>query len=63
LIRSAIRTPRPAFATAQRQKCDNGDEEKFDRDQHARRFDLIRLLRASASLLAVSGMPGLVSRI
>jgi hypothetical protein len=31
-----------AFATPRQQKCDDGDEEKFDCDKRARRFELIR---------------------
>jgi hypothetical protein len=57
LIRSAFRASRSALATSRRQKCDDGDEEKFDCDEHARRFDLIRSVAASASLFALSDAP------
>jgi len=57
LIRGAFRALWPAFATSQRQKCDDGDEEKFDCDECARRFDLIRPLQPSASLFALSEAP------
>jgi hypothetical protein len=57
LIRGAFPALRPAFATSQRQKCDDGDEEKFDCDERARRFDLIRPLRPSASIIALSEAP------
>jgi len=46
----AIRLAKSAVATSHRQKIDIGDEEKFDCDEHARRFDLIRLSRGMFSL-------------
>jgi hypothetical protein len=42
LIVGAIRAAKSAVATSRRQKFDNDDQEKFDCDERARRFDLIR---------------------
>ena len=48
LIRGAFRAPWSAIATCRRQKCGDGDKEKFDREEHAQRFDLIRPHRPDA---------------
>jgi hypothetical protein len=45
LLHSAIRAVKSAVAASHRQKFDYDDEEKFDCDEHARRFDLIRWSR------------------
>jgi hypothetical protein len=67
LLHSAIRAVKRAVAASHRQKFDSDCEEKFDCDEHARRFDLIRssrpllLLRASShadescSMIAING--------
>jgi hypothetical protein len=50
----AIRLAKSAVATSHRQKIDNDDEEKFDCDEHAHRFDLIRSSQAMALLRVLS---------
>jgi hypothetical protein len=54
LIVGAIRASKRAVATPHRQKTDNDDQEKFDCDGHARRFDLIRSSRQMLLFLALS---------
>jgi hypothetical protein len=53
LLVSAIRAVNSAVAACHRQKFDSDDEEKFDCDEHARRFDLIRSPRPAFSLRAL----------
>jgi hypothetical protein len=54
LIVGAIRAAKSTVATSHRQKFDSDDEEKFDCDEHARRFDLIRSPRPMLSLRVLS---------
>jgi hypothetical protein len=54
LILGATRAAKSAIATSQRQKYDDDDQEKFDCDEHARRFDLIRSSRPMMLHLALS---------
>jgi hypothetical protein len=54
LIFGATRAEKSAVATSQRQKCDDDHQEKFDCDEDARRFDLIRSSRPMLLLLALS---------
>src|ERR1700728_46206 len=54
LLHSAIRAVKWTVAASHRQKFGNDDEEKFDCDEHARRFDLIR---SSQPLLLLRAAP------